>query len=655
MAKDTVSLEREQRHRYRLQQADSLTRINRVATIVGAVLVAGLAFLSDPVSYPGWAHAMFLGRMYAIGAAVVVGILSFVPAARRFGIVLSFIVVLGPSLMMAHLSGIMNNENSDVTAWLLVNIIFLGIYPLPLAWSLAAVVIDFAYYLAVFFGSGYVPNLAFRMALINVGSASVMSLVFKFGIDRVRTREFFLRIGLEKANAEIAELNDKLKDENVRLSHELEIAAHIQSIVLPQERDYRAFQDLEISCQMLPAAEVGGDFYDTIHFGPDGIISIGDVTDHGLHSGLIMMMVHTALRTLARVERDDIQRIYRVINRVLYDFRVKTADHRIMSLLILKYMGAGQFVMTGQHESLLILRADGSVEDVQSLEYGMYAGLDANVAPYLKLFSFRLGVDDVLVLYTDGITEAVNTREEQFGVQGIIDAALPAIGSSARAIQDAVMDACRRHIGEARRYDDLSLLVVKKLPDAVWDGELRGTVHLGDTIDLTEGVDSSFTVRFLPLDMFDHWQRGSAISDFTARYFHHNFPQEEHFGLISTVVNELVENAAKFTANNSLPVDLTLRKGAGRLLVQATNMVPVHRCQPFMTVCKELFARDLDELYLERVKQDREDKEASGLGLLLIRKDYSTRLSFEFRFDEENTVRVTVTAELALGDGRTDG
>ena len=175
-------------------------------------------------------------------------------------------------------------------------------------------------------------------------------------------------------------------------------------------------------------------------------------------------------------------------------------------------------------------------------------------------------------------------------------------------------------------------------------------MHLGDKIDFTEGVDSSFTVRFLPLDMFDHWQRGSVLSDFTANYFRHNFPSEEQFGLISTVVNELVENAVKFTSNNSLPVDLTLKKAAGRMLLQAANTVPLHRAQPFMAVCRELFEKDLDELYVERLKQDSTDRNASGLGLLLIRKDYSSRLSFEFRFDEDNTVRVTATAELVFGE-----
>jgi serine phosphatase RsbU (regulator of sigma subunit) len=649
MRKDIPSPTSEQLERYRLQQADSLTRINRIETIVGLLIVGALAFLSDPVSFPGYASSMLVGRMYAIGGAIVVGVLSFVPGARRFGAVLSFIVVLGSLMMFAHLTAVMNNEQSDVLAWLLVSIAFCGLYPAPLLYTAIAVLISWAYYIVLYFHSGYVLDLAFRMTLINIASASVVSMALKIGMERIRRSEFMLRLGLEKANAEIASLNDKLKDENVRLSHEVAIAAHIQSIVLPQEKDYGCFRDLDIACRMIPATEVGGDFYDTIYFGPEGFISIGDVTDHGLHSGLIMMMVHTALRALSHVERNDIQRVFKVINRILYDFRVKTEDHRIMSLAILKYLGDGAFVMTGQHESLLILRADGTVQDIDSLEYGMYAGLDPNIAPYLGLLRFGLKQDDVLILYTDGVTEAMNAEGRQFTLQGIIEAALPVRGSSAEAIETAIVDACQAHLGATRRYDDISVVVVKKTTDRGWDGTFRGSVNIGDRIEFEKGVETSFTITFLPLDMFDNWNRGSILSDFTADYFRHNFPAEEQFGLISTVVNELVENAVKFTANNSLPVTLTLRRAGDRVLILATNSVPQNRCAPFMDVCRELFARNLDDLYVERLERGKVDRHASGLGLLLIRKDYGAKLGFRFQFDDENAVNVSVMAELALG------
>ncbi len=635
---------RELREQYQAQLSESLTRINRVGVSLAVLLMAYLAFFSDPYNFPEF--RMLLGRMYAIVPGVIVVALSFVPAFRRHGVVLSFLVFLGPGLMMAHLTAVMDNHYSDVIAWTFVNIIFCGIYPLPLLYSFAVLAISTTYYIGVYFGLGQVADLAFRMALVNELCAGLITLFFKIGLERVRRREFVFRVGLEKANKEIANLNDKLQDENLRLSHELDVAHHIQSIVLPQESDYQAFRDLEISCQMLPAAEVGGDYFDTIHFGPDGFVAIGDVTDHGLHSGLIMMMVHTALRALSHVERNDIKLVFRVINKLLYDFRLKTQDHRIMSLMILKYLGDGEFAMTGQHESLLVLHNDGSVQDIDSLEYGMYAGLDANVSPYLRLLNFKLDVDDTLILYTDGVTEAIDGREVAFGRQGIIDAALPVRTSSAEMIRAAIIDACQKHIGAGRRLDDISILVIRRQQDAGWDGTLRGTVRLGDRIDFDGGIESAVTMRFLPLDMFDNWQRGSMLSDFTAQYFAHNFPSESETGLISTVVNELVENAVKFSANNSQPVDLTLKKARRRLLVRASNSVPRHRCEPFIGVCKQLFERDLDDLYVERIDENTLRREASGLGLLLVKKDYCSGLSFEFRFDEDETVQVAVTAEL---------
>lgn len=637
---------RELREQYRIQQAESLTRINRVGTWFGAALMAFLAFFSDPSSFPEYHQSMLLGRMYAVGTGVIVGVLSFVPLFKRRGVLLSFFVFLAPALMMAHMTAVMDNHYSDVLAWILVSIIFCGIYPLPLLSSLVIVVISFAYYVTLYLLSGFPVDLDFRMVLINIGSASFVTLAFKVGMERIRVREFNLRVGLENANQEIAELNDKLQDENLRLSHELQIAQHIQSIVLPQEGEYRAFQDLEIACQMLPADEVGGDYYDTIHFGPGGIISMGDVTDHGLHSGLIMMMVHTALRALSSVERDDIQRIFKVINKLLYDFRLKTQDHRIMSLVILKYLGEGEFVMTGQHESLLIIRKDGTVSDEESVEYGMFAGLDANVAPYLRLFAFKLEEGDALILYTDGVTEAMDITGRMFGSKGIVDAALGLRESPAEAMRDAIVESCRRHIGDQRPLDDISVMVIKKGPNVPWDGQMRGTVHIGDKLEFDRDVQSVFSITMLPLDLFDSWQRGSLVSDFLADYFRPNYGSEEEHGLISTVVNELVENAAKFSANNSLPIDVTLKKHPGGLLVRTVNSVPHHRCKPFMDVCAELYRKNLDELYIARIEHDVEDREASGLGLLLIRKDYSSRLGFDFTFEDEGNVQVAVTADL---------
>jgi serine phosphatase RsbU (regulator of sigma subunit) len=448
--------------RYKLEQSEGLNKINRIIAWPILALIAYLTIFSDPRSFPELSGAMLPGRLVAMGIAVIVGIVSFLPQLKKYGFVVSFLVFFGGGFMHSFMAAATNNESSSVLFWIILNVIFCGIYPLPVVYCLSVVIITDVAYLIVFFGNGYAADVTFQQVMVNVNSASFITLLLKIGIERIRKREFFFRTGLQKANTEIATLNERLQDENLRLTHELQIAQHIQSIVLPRKIDYRDFSDLDIACQMIPATEVGGDYYDTITFEKGGIISMGDVTDHGLHSGLIMMMVHTALRALISIEKENIRRIFTVINKLLYDFRLKTEDHRIMSLIILKYLGGGDFVLTGQHESLFIFRKEGGIEDISSLEYGMYAGLDNKVDKYLDVLPFSLNSGDVMVLYTDGVTEAVNDRNEFFGGEGIVEAVKPLLGATAETLKDSIIESCRRHIDNQKIYDDISVMVLRK-------------------------------------------------------------------------------------------------------------------------------------------------------------------------------------------------
>ncbi len=452
----------ELKHEYDREQAESLCKINRIAAPLAVLLVVFLTMFSDQINFPQLYQDMLTGRLFAMVLGSIVIIASYIPTLKSRGHIFSFLFFLGFSLMMAHLNGVMNNESSSQTGWLFINIIGCAIVPISLSYSAAVVVMSFAYYLIIYFSSGFVADIAFRMTLVNVGSASLMALAFKVAQARIREREFFFRKSLEKANMEIADLNEKLKDENIHLTLELEVAKHIQTVVLPQKDEYVNFEELDIACLMIPADEVGGDYYDTISFSQNGIIAMGDVTEHGLHSGLIMMMVHTAMRALSQIEKEDIKAIFQIINRLLYDFRLKTSDHRMMTLIILKYLGKGRFIMTGQHETLIILKTGGEVTDISSLDYGMYAGLEKDIIPYLDILSFELNRGDVLILYTDGITEAMNNKEEQFGKEGIIQAALPVKDKSADSIRSAVIKKCLNHIGNEKVYDDLSIMVIKK-------------------------------------------------------------------------------------------------------------------------------------------------------------------------------------------------
>lgn len=177
---------------------------------------------------------------------------------------------------------------------------------------------------------------------------------------------------------------------------------------------------------------------------------------------------------------------------------------------------------------------------------------------------------------------------------------------------------------------------------------MQEVLEIGDSIDFDAGVENHFAVTFLPLDIFDDWDRGGKMANFIAEYFRPEFGDEESLNLISTVSNELIENAVKFSRNNSTPVELTVRKRGGTLLIRSENAIPRHRRDTFLATCKELFESDLEELYLRRIEESLENPESSRIGLILMKKDYDTQIRFEFSIDEDQVNRVAVTLELAV-------
>ena len=135
---------------------------------------------------------------------------------------------------------------------------------------------------------------------------------------RLRDRESSYLEQLAKANKEIGKLNNRLQAENTRLSAELEIAQRLQTMLLPKEKELSEIKELEIAGFMEPAEEVGGDYYDVLQHHGRLTIGIGDVTGHGLESGVLMLMVQTAVRTLMENNETDPKQFFEVLNRTIY-------------------------------------------------------------------------------------------------------------------------------------------------------------------------------------------------------------------------------------------------------------------------------------------------------------------------------------------------
>ena len=171
---------------------------------------------------------------------------------------------------------------------------------------------------------------------------------------------------------------------------------------------------------------------------------------------------------------------------------------------------------------------------------------------------------------------------------------------------------------------------------------------IGDRIEFDEGIETAFDFNFLPLDIFDNWERAGTLSDFIAEYFGSYFENEASYNLISTIFNEFIENAVKFTRNNSQPIQIVVKKRKNALLSRITNSIPSHRQSEFIGICQDLFTRDLDELFVEKIEDGADDMNKSGIGLILIKKDYQVKTSFDFYKDSRSMNNVAITFMMDL-------
>ncbi len=269
-------------------------------------------------------------------------------------------------------------------------------------------------------------------------------------------------VALTAANAEIIALNQALQVDNQRMQSELDIARRLQEMILPREEELSSIPDLDIAGFMQAAEEVGGDYYDVLHNGNRLItIGIGDVTGHGLESGVLMLMTQTAVRTLRALQETDPVKSLNAINTVLYQNRLRMSSYRNLSLALLDYRD-GELQICGQHEEVLIVRAEGTVERIDTLELGYPVGMLADISAFTAQQQVSLAIGDGVVLYTDGITEAESGDRCLYGLERLIQVVEKHWSGTAREIRTAVIGDLRLHIGDRAVYDDITLVVLKR-------------------------------------------------------------------------------------------------------------------------------------------------------------------------------------------------
>jgi phosphoserine phosphatase RsbU/P len=269
-----------------------------------------------------------------------------------------------------------------------------------------------------------------------------------------RTRE------LASATQEIQRLYEKLKDENLRMGAELDVARRIQMMVLPAASELEGIPDLDIASHVEPADEVGGDYYDVLHTRHGAKIGIGDVTGHGIESGVLMLMVQSVGRALHERGVDDPAGFLEVLNRAIYKNVERTKSGKHLSLAFIDYE-KGKITVSGQHEEVILIRRDGSVSRIDTMDLGFPIGLEENIGDYVSSITVEFGAGDMLVLFTDGITEAESESGKLYGIEQLVASASRAHAGSAADAAAAIIADLKAHIGTQKVHDDITLVVVK--------------------------------------------------------------------------------------------------------------------------------------------------------------------------------------------------
>jgi serine phosphatase RsbU (regulator of sigma subunit) len=258
-------------------------------------------------------------------------------------------------------------------------------------------------------------------------------------------------LALEAAQREQAERD--------RLSQELEIATRIQTSILPKNLQV---EGLEIAAGMLPATEVGGDYYDVLPVPGGAWLGIGDVAGHGLRPGLVMVMLQSIVAAVVSHSPEIApSEMVQIVNRVLYENvrqRLHQDEHATLSLM--RYQRSGRVSFAGAHEDIVVYRTrTRRCETI--VTPGTWVAATRDIAQVTVDSSLELARGDVLLLYTDGVIEAANAAGEPFGLERLCWELERMGAESIEAMRDQLLGRVTEWVLEQR--DDIALLVARQL------------------------------------------------------------------------------------------------------------------------------------------------------------------------------------------------
>jgi len=271
-----------------------------------------------------------------------------------------------------------------------------------------------------------------------------------------------LEITVKKTLAQLETLKQAVRehDQLLALRHELDIAADIQRSILP--RTFPAFpdrKDFDLYATMIPAREVGGDFYDFFLVDPDHLgLIVADVSGKGIPAALFMAMSRTLLKATALEGLPPAECLERVNRRLCLD---NDSEMFVTVFYALLDTRSGDLAYAnGGHNPPYLVRG-GAVEALERTGDMVLGAFDT--ATYRAKHT-RLAPGDRLVLYTDGVTEAMDPADALFGEERLCAYLRAADGVRPERLIGGIVEAVQRFAGDQPQSDDLTVLAVEYTP-----------------------------------------------------------------------------------------------------------------------------------------------------------------------------------------------
>jgi len=258
--------------------------------------------------------------------------------------------------------------------------------------------------------------------------------------------------GIAMRSITLAEKMAEQMEAERRTEQEMQIARQVQSRLLPQQAP--SLKTLECSGKCIQTRAVGGDYYDFLDFGSGRLgLVLADISGKGMSAALLMANLQANLRGQYALALEDVPRLLRSVNQLFYR-NTETSHYATMFFAIyddatrrLRYVNCG-------HNPPILLRANGSVERLAATAtvLGLFEQWECTVA------ECQLAFGDVLVIYTDGISEAGPNEEEEYGEERLIATTRTHHQQSAGEILDTIVSDVQL-FSHGRQADDMTLII----------------------------------------------------------------------------------------------------------------------------------------------------------------------------------------------------